>query len=294
MVPELRLTTLARIVSLLFGAALALVSSKAHAWGDDGHRVVGELAWRYLSPTARAAVKEALTEPGYETLAEAATWPDTYARRFPEYDPVKPFHYVNVDAKATSYRRERDCPHGCVVTALSQFIELLPGREGRLSLSERRRAIYFVAHFMGDIHQPLHIAHPDGRGGTATLLAFFDVPDKRSAHWIWDFGLLERRPLPAPTDSGTDAVSQPVFQTLADELERSLTPAKRHEWQRTTSPEAIANEGLSLARRYAFLKSVDHVDTAYEKTRWPIVSEQLQKAGVRLAAVLERALGRAT
>jgi hypothetical protein len=246
---------------------------------------VGELAWRFLTPAAQAAVSEALTEPGYERLAEAATWPDTYARRFRELDPMKPFHYVNVDAKAPSYRRERDCPNGCVVTALGQFIALLESREPALSLSERRRCIYWIAHFMGDIHQPLHIAHPDGKGGTATLLGFFEAPDKRSAHWIWDFGLIERRPVAA-----ADASDQPPYRRLADELAAELTPAKLRAFQATTSPEALANEGLLLSRRSAFLKSQDHVDAVYEASRWPIVKMQLEKAGARLAAVLNRAL----
>jgi S1/P1 Nuclease len=276
-------------LGLLFGAALWLVAPKAQAWGDDGHRVVGELGWRYLSPTAQAAVSEALTEPGYESLAEAATWPDTYARRFPEYDPMKPFHYVNVDAKAPSYRRERDCPNGCVVTALSQFIALLQSREPALSLAERRRTIYWIAHLMGDIHQPLHIAHPDGKGGTATLLGFFEAPDKRSAHWIWDFGLLERRPPPAAAAAGAAVSYQAVYRALADELVLELTPAKLRAFQATTSPETIANEGLLLSRRSAFLTSQDHVDAAYESSRWPLVKTQLEKAGARLAAVLNHA-----
>ena len=284
------LTTPARLVCLLFGAALELVAPKALAWGDDGHRAVGELAWRYLSPAARAAVNEALTEPGYDSLAEAATWPDTYARRFPEYDPMKPFHWVNVDANAPSYRRERDCPNGCVVPALTQFIALLASKQPELSLAERRRAIYWIAHFMGDIHQPLHVAHPDGKGGIKTLLAFFDAPDKRNAHWIWDSGLIERRPLPAATRRAASTDDQPAFRALADELAAGLTPARVREFQRTMSPEAIANESLGLARRYAFLKSSDHVDAAYERARWPIVASQLQKAGLRLAAVLDRAL----
>ena len=278
------------LVGLLFGTAFALVASKARAWGDDGHRVVGELGWRYLTPTARAAVAEALTEPGYETLAQAATWPDTFARRFPEYDPMKPFHYVNVDARAPTYQQARDCPNGCVVTALAQFIALLESREPALSLSERRRAIYWIAHFMGDIHQPLHIAHPDGKGGTATLLRFFEAPDKRSAHWIWDFGLIERRPLAtAPTGDATPS-ARPAFSALADELAAQLTPGKVSAFQRTVLPEALANEALSLARRYAYLQSSDVVDAGYEKARWPIVATQLQKAGARLAAVLNHAL----
>jgi hypothetical protein len=191
---------------------------------------------------------------------------------------------VNVDAKAGSYQRERDCPNGCVVTALTQLITLLNGAPE--SLAERRQTIYWVAHFMGDIHQPVHIAHPDGRGGTATLLAFFDAPDKRSAHWIWDFGLIEHRPLLTPAASPEPA----PFLGLADELQASLTQAQARAYQRTTSPEALANEGLQIARRFAFLKSHDHVDASYEASRWPVVAQQLQKAGVRLAAVLEHAL----
>jgi hypothetical protein len=224
-------------------------------------------------------------------LADAATWPDTFARRFPEYDPMKPFHYVNVDARAPSYQRERDCPNGCVVTVLAQFIALLASKDPSLSLSERRRAIYWIAHLMGDIHQPVHIAHPDGKGGTATLLSFFDARDRRSAHWIWDFGLIEKRPaLPSTPRPGAVAGDAPAYLALADQLQAGLTPAKLRAWQAVTSPEALANEGLSVSRRYAYLQSSDRVDEAYEKTRWPIVVEQLQKAGVRLAAVLERAL----
>jgi hypothetical protein len=287
MPPRARAIAPGSLICLLFGAAALLVAPKARAWGDDGHRVVGELAFRYLSPRAQAAVSEALTEPGYETLAEAATWPDTYARRFHEYDAMKPFHYVNVDAKAASYQRERDCPNGCVVTALTQLIALLETRPE--SLAERRQTIYWVAHFMGDIHQPVHVAHPDGRGGTATLLAFFDAPDKRSAHWIWDFGLIEHRPVAAGAGAN-DGEPAPVFRGLADELQASLGQAQARVYARTTSPEAIANEGLRIARRYAFLKSSDHVDAAYEASRWPVVAQQLQKAGVRLAAVLEHAL----
>ncbi|MDF3068811.1 MAG: nuclease [Polyangiaceae bacterium] len=278
--------------SCLFGAALALVAPQARAWGDDGHRAVGELAYRYLSLEARAALAEALTEPGYETLAEAATWPDTHARRFPEYDPMKPFHYVNVDARAPSYYRPRDCENGCVVTVLEQHLALLGSADPPLTLSERRRSVYWIAHLMGDLHQPLHVAHPDARGGSRTMLRFFEAKDLRNAHWIWDSGLIERRPPPSSKTRDAVATDQPAYRALTDELAAELTGQKVREYQRALSPEAIANECLALSKRYAYLTGADHVDAAYEKSRWPVVKQQLQRAGVRLAAVLERALGK--
>ena len=275
----------------LLGAALFFLAPSALAWGDDGHRVVGEIAWRYLTPEARAAVAESLTEPGYETLADAATWPDTFARRHSAYDAMKPFHYVNVDSTAAQYRRERDCPTGCVVTALTQFVTLLESSDPPLSLAERRRSIYWIAHFIGDIHQPLHVSHPDGKGGITTLLRFFEVPDKRNAHWIWDSGLIERRPPPPPAVAAALEGDQPTFRVLTDELVIGLGAGEVAQMQRVTAAEAIANEALLLARRWAFLKTTDHVDEAYEKRSWPIVVQQLKRAGLRLAAVLNRALG---
>lgn len=284
-------TALTRLLGCFLGVSWLLVASRAHAWGDEGHRVVGELAFRYLSPTAQAAVSGALTEPGYETLAEAATWPDTFARRFAEYDPMKPFHYVNVDAGAAHYSRQRDCPTGCIVTALTQFIALAESRDPPLTPVERRRSIYWIAHFMGDLHQPLHVAHPDGKGGSATLLRFFDAKEPRNAHWMWDVGLIERRPPPA-SGGGSPASAQPSYRALADELAAGITPATLQAFRRMTEPEAIANESLAVSRRYAFLESDDTVDAAYELTRRPIVTQQLQKASVRLAAVLERGFGK--
>lgn len=250
--------------------------------------MIGEVAWRYLTPEARATVRASLTEPGYQELAEAATWPDTFARRFPEYDPMKPMHYVNVDAGAAQFRQERDCPNGCVVTALTAFVALLESTDPPVSLSERRRCVYWIAHLVGDIHQPLHIAHPDGKGGNATLLRFFEAPERRSAHWIWDVGLIERRPDEAG-GAAPSASARPDFRVLAEQLSSRLKPEQVKVWQRTTSAEAIANESLTLAKRSAFLRSTDVVDEAYEKQRWPIVTEQLSKAGVRLAAIFNRA-----
>lgn len=275
MMPEL-----GRFAWSLFGLALWLVAPKAQAWGEDGHRVVGEIAWHYLSPSARRLVSESLTEPGYASLADAATWPDTYAKRDRRYDGMRSFHYVNVPAGAAQYRQARDCPNGCVVSALEQFVALLGRTDPAPTSNERREHIYWIAHLVGDLHQPLHVAHPDGKGGNDTRLPFFDDGEK-SAHWIWDVGLIERRPRSVGDD----------YRALAQTLIEALKPAQLRAWRATTSPEGMTNESLRVAQRYAYLRAQDRSDEPYERSRWPVVAEQLCKAGVRLAAILERALG---
>jgi S1/P1 Nuclease len=271
---------------------LLLGARSARAWGDEGHRAIGELAYRHLSPRAREAVKEALTEPGYQSLADAATWPDTFARHHAEYKAMDAFHYVNVASRATSYRSDRDCPHGCIVSALSQFIGLLDS-SWQLSLSERRYAIYWTAHLMGDLHQPLHVAHPDEKGGNATYVTFFDLPEQRKAHWVWDVGLLERRPQPWAPASPTASPAE-ALRALVDGLDAGLSDAQTRAFQRTTSPDAIVNEVLGISRRFAYLPAAGRIDATYEASRWPIVALQLEKAGVRLAAVLNRAFATTT
>lgn len=269
------------------------ITQAARAWGDDGHRVVGELAWQQLNVEARASVAECLSDPGYETLAEAATWPDTFARRFREYDAMRSFHYVNVDAKAPSYSAKRDCPDGCVVTVLGQFVSLLAGKDPPLSLKERRFSIYWIAHLVGDIHQPLHVAHPDGKGGTATQV-FFPLSGeakKPNAHWVWDIGLIDQRPAAPLSGSGVGDKSTSEWRALATLLLAEMQPGRARAWQQVTSPEAYANEGLALAKRHAFMKADQVVDAAYVEAKWPIVAQQLQKAGARLAGILNGALG---
>jgi hypothetical protein len=271
---------LARLALLLCWVA----PSPARAWGDDGHRVIGHIASRMLTEQARAALDECLTEPGYETLAEAATWPDTHARRFRQFDAMKPYHYVNVPARARAYDRQRDCAEGCVVTALEQFVELLAAPE--LSLAERRNAVYWVAHLVGDIHQPLHVAHPDGKGGNLTRVSYLDL-GTQNLHWVWDVGLIEQ-------GLNRSSVTPRSWSALAEQLLGGLKPSAVRSFQRVTAAEALVGESLALAKRHAYATSGMVVDEQYVERTWPVVALQLQMSGVRLAAILNRALARRT
>jgi hypothetical protein len=256
--------------------------SSASGWSDEGHRVIGEIASHYLSPQADTRVGECLTDVAYPTLADAATWADSYARGVSSYDFAKPLHYVNVDPKADVYRAERDCPSGCVVGAISRFLSVLRESGDDLPTRERRKeALYFVAHFVGDIHQPLHVAHPDNRGGNFTQVSFFG--EARRAHWVWDEGLFQKRHVSLGR-AGTHASAD--WKALAFALRMRLEPKQVAAMQAHPSPERWANESLALARQHAFLRDGQVVEDAYVRAKWQVVERQLQRAGVRLAAVL--------
>lgn len=77
--------------------------------GDDGHRVVGEIAWQYLTPDVAAEVELLLDEVGEPHLAESATWADRI-RSNEQYNWAAPMHYINLSRDWRSYVSARDCP----------------------------------------------------------------------------------------------------------------------------------------------------------------------------------------
>jgi hypothetical protein len=278
--------------ALVLVLAALLDAPDAMAWGNDGHRIVGDIAWHFLKPRAEEAVRDYLTERGYSTLADAATWPDTYAKRFKKYNSMKSMHFVDIAPTSTGYQANRDCPRGCVVSALEKYIGVLGSHDDAVGRRARQQALYWVSHFMGDIHQPLHVAHPDMQGGNLTQVLFFGQPQK--AHWVWDTGLLGRleMQLRPAAEREEDAGAEGTWQYLAFSLWSDLTPDQVKSWQESASPRDWANETFGIAKAQAFLGPNDTVDQSYVLARTATIKQQLQRAGVRLAAVLNQTLGR--
>jgi hypothetical protein len=285
------MTALRLLGSVAIAANVVLATLPAHAWGNDGHRIVGDIAWHFLKPKTKAAVQDYLTDRNYSTLADAATWPDTYARNFKKYNYLKTLHYVDIQPTATSYLASRDCPRGCVVTAIDKYVGILASEDDNVSWKARQQALYLVSHFVGDIHQPLHVAHPDMNGGGATQVVFFGQSVK--AHWVWDTGLIGKieQPSSPSSDRDDDATSESLWQDLSYSLWSEITPDQVTAWQKATSSKDWANESFAIAKQQAFLKANDTVDQSYVTSHTATVRQQLQKAGVRLAAVLNRVLG---
>ncbi len=109
-------------------------------------------------------------------------------------------------------------------------------------------------------------------------------------HSAWDTCLVLR------------AVGEDVNEAAA-ELLKTITPARIESWTHS-APMEWANESFAIAEqaqtRYCIRQgaSCDHpsgqvkIDAAYVAVNTPIVREQLQKAAVRLAHLLDAALGK--
>jgi S1/P1 Nuclease len=126
----------------------------ARAWPEDGHRIVCTIAWKELAPETRAWVEDLLKEDSASGFAEVHVWADAI-RSDPAYDWAKPHHYVNVPAGAAGIDLARNCPpkKSCVIRAITMHIGTL--RYPKASAADKAEALKFLAHFVGDVHQPL-------------------------------------------------------------------------------------------------------------------------------------------
>ena len=249
----------------------------ALAWGDLGHKVICEIAYRRASPATRAEIDKLIrTDPDYSSFADACTWADHPRKRAAE-------HFVNL-ARDSQGLTTQDCPGAaaCVVSAIREDFARLASKT--TSPADRLVALKFLGHWVGDVHQPLHVSFEDDRGGNR-----IHVTGKcpSNLHAAWDTCLVHHA---VGDDPGA----------AASELLRSITPSQAQDWARA-SPKDWANESFAVTRspslRYCVLttgschpiSSPLRIDDAYIATTIPIVKEQLAKAGIRLAIILDKA-----
>jgi hypothetical protein len=281
-----------RLLGLVLSLAI-LTPSTAAAWHDDGHRIVGELAERRLSKQARARVRELLADmPEYDTLATASTWADQQAKLDPAFEFAFTSHFVNVEQRLTPRELLALClqKSGCVAVGVGYYAEIL--RSTRASHAQKSEALRFLAHFVGDAHQPLHAGHGHDRGGNdidrLQLLEYTPGAERTNLHAVWDGGLVAI----TMTRAGWD------WQRYADELERGITNEKLTRWGRGSVYDWIeesrllaAGDGYLHADGITPIRKGDTLGEEYYARNRDVVELRLQMGGVRLAAVLEEIFG---
>lgn len=246
----------------------ALPASPAFAWGQTGHRVTGAIAENYLSGVARANVRLLL---GPESLAQAATWPDEMRSDQAEFwqKTADPWHYVTVPAGST-HAATGSPPEGDAVAALARFAETL--RNPASSPPDKRLALRFVVHIIGDLHQPLHAGRPGDRGGNDVKVTWFGDPT--NLHSVWDSKMLDSRQL--------------SHSELAGWLAGSIAPEQVIAWS-NPDPEAWIAESVAL--RETVYPADPKLSYAYPYRHRDALDGRLSRAGVRIAAYLNRVFG---
>ena len=262
----------ALVLSLVLGA-----TSPCWAWGRVGHRVIAQLAERHLSDRAKAEIR-ALLEPG-ESLADASTWADEVRGQMRH---TAPWHYVDVPLDVSRYddRFAGDEPgKGYIVPKIRELRLVLKDRTR--PVEERRQALRFLVHLVEDLHMPLHVGENHDKGGNNLQVRWFDRGS--NLHRVWDSGIIDRA-------GRGEAVWLEDLITMDTEEARAEARKGTVE-DRATESLLAAREAYKDPRTAERMKPGTKLGDAYQARSLPVAKRRLYQAGVRLAWVLNEALG---
>jgi len=239
---------------------------RALAWGPTGHRVVGQIAENHLTPKAKKAVMELL---GNESLAAVSIWMDEI-RSDSTYDAYKDWHWVTIP-EGESYAETKKNPNGDVVAAIRHLTEVLENENA--TREEKIFALKGLVHFVGDIHQPLHVGQPGDHGGNKVKVKWFR--EETNLHRLWDSQLIDHYGM--------------SYTELTSNLERSITKDQETAWC-SANVEDWAQESVSY-RKGLYEVGDGNLGYVYHYTHFATVELRLAQAGMRLASLLNSIFG---
>jgi hypothetical protein len=240
--------------------ALVWLNFPLFAWGPSGHRIVGRIADRHLTKPAADAVKKLL---GQDTLAEVATWADDI-RADQKWNHAAPWHYVTVEDHET-YESSKKNPQGDVIEAIRRFETVL--RNSKATREERVVAIKFLVHFVGDLHQPLHVGRGEDRGGNGTHVTWNQ--NQTNLHAVWDNNIIESQRL--SFSEFHEFLDQPDAAAIAKWRSTGVLDWAMESFRARKAAYAIGNGKLGYEYAYRHL---------------PLVKLRLTQAGIRLSGLL--------
>ena len=240
---------------------LVLAPRTADAWGDQGHRIICQISFERLTSAGLAlvaAIDEDLDEVQdlfdncktcnnneddgrFMTFVNGCTWADE--ARHDTFKGTYEYHFINVPQAQSSLDLVRDCAAlDCAVVAIqryARYIALPPSATSSREKERRVLALRFLGHFVGDLHQPLHVGDAEDLGGNridVTWNTGMGTIDSQ-LHRVWDSQIMQRAGI----------------TTLADgtALNAEITAAELTAWQ-TFGIAGWAEESFALARSHAY------------------------------------------
>lgn len=254
------------IKKLSWACILLCLPFATMAWGTNGHRICGEIASTYLTPKAKLAVKQIL---GNESVAMASNWAD-FIRSDDNYKYLASWHYIDFDKPYTLPEMKAFLAKDTETDAYTKLTFMIAELKKK-NLSKANKLLYLrmVIHIVEDMHQPMHAAHKDDQGGNGFKLNWFSKPT--NLHSLWDSDLID---------------FQQLSYTEYTAAINHTTAAQRAELQKAPIAQWLYESNQIAEKLYTEIQPNQTLSYAYNFTHIDILNQQLLKAGVRLAGVL--------
>ena len=171
-----------------------------------------------------------------------------------------------------TYESAKKNPKGDLVTGIQTCVAVLKDKNS--TLKDKKFHLKMLVHFLGDLHQPLHIGRREDKGGNDIQLKWFG--SKTNLHHVWDHSLID--------DWGMS------YLELANNA-RSLSKKQILAIEKGTLIDWV-NEVHELTNDvYNSVESGQNLRYRYSYEHFGIVRNQLQKGGIRLAKILNEIFG---
>ena len=266
MVTQIFIMILTNLKKLLLLSLFLNLPFNTMAWGVLGHRIVGEIAYSYLTPATKAAIKKILAN---ESVAMSSNWAD-FIKSDTDFAYLSPWHYVNLKPGMTMQEVAKFLNKDTAVDAYTKINFLVRElKKKKLPAADKVFYLRLLIHIVGDIHQPLHVGRLDDLGGNKIKVSWFSAPS--NLHRVWDEQLINFQQL-----SYTEYTNAINFTTAS----------QRKDWQKQTVKDWIYQSYQSVEKIYADITPDEKLDYLYNYKFISTVNTQLVKGGVHLAELL--------
>ena len=165
------------VIIFLFVSSLNL-----NSWGPTGHRVIGEIAEQNISEKTKEEITKLLDG---QTLAYVSTFADEI-KSDDRYDIYYPWHYINFDLDK-DYMDTPPSDNGDLYIAINKCIDVL--KDASSDKESKVFHLKLLVHFVGDLHQPLHLGQEIDRGANRIYVKWFG--SNTNLHSVWDSKMID-------------------------------------------------------------------------------------------------------
>ena len=237
------------------------------AWGMLGHRIVGEIADKYLTAKTKAEIKKIL---GNESIAMTSNWAD-FIKSDTNFRYLNSWHYINFE-KGLSYGQMKDYLKNDTAVDAYTRLNFLRKELKKRNLTGDKKLMYLrlLIHIAEDLSQPLHVSPVGTTGGNDIKVNWFG--QTTNLHSVWDSYLIEHQQL-----SYTEYVAAINFPTAAQKKTWINQPVTQWLFDSYTIAQKLHEDITIQNPRLGYEYNFRHLST---------LNEQLLKGGLRLAGLL--------
>jgi hypothetical protein len=316
------------LIAVVLAFAVWSAPAPGYCWDGVAHMLISQIAYDRLTPAAKAQVdllaqalnNDSLTSQLSPDLQECtpvtvAAWPDDIKSLYSETRQFSPWHFIDLDSLPASgvvvWRNghpETPSVDDSAIGSVKRFgdpavsdvyLQIIAQsavlKDKNAALADRARALAFVEHFVGDIHQPLHCIGRQLGGNRYVINPLPGAdPDWKidNLHSFWDNsyrydivgGQITVNPLlQTPRQSAPDTGT---IKSWADEIEADYLPHDPSVLSQT-DPAAWAVESNRIATVFAFPSdNSPSLSNEYISEASKIARTRLALAGYRLGNLL--------